>query len=214
MGEDESADENGTSESDSADTTTETTESGGESVCGDGVKQGSEECDGNDLGGLSCLDYGHDNGTLICGDDCTIFDGACSTCGDNQLAATEACDGSNFGGLTCTDLGYAGGSLTCAEDCSQFFEDGCTVAQTCGNGSIDPGEQCDGGNLNNQTCAGLGFTSGTLGCTAGCVFDTSGCTVDEDMCVPFFGECTLSIFLEHDCCPGLTCALAICVPEN
>lgn len=46
----------------------------------------------------------------------------------------------------------------------------------CGNGIIDPGEQCDGANLNNQTCQTLGWTSGTLTCSGICMFDTSGCS--------------------------------------
>lgn len=34
--------------------------------CGDGTIAGSEECDGSDLGGLSCTDYGFDIGELQC----------------------------------------------------------------------------------------------------------------------------------------------------
>src|SRR5690242_16162476 len=40
---------------------------------------------------------------------------------------------------------------------------------TCNNGMIDPGEDCDGENLNNQTCATAtmgAFTQGTLKCAA------------------------------------------------
>jgi hypothetical protein len=46
---------------------------------------------------------------------------------------------------------------------------------TCGNGTVDPGEQCDLHALNGQTCALQGFAGGTLACAPGCVFDTSGC---------------------------------------
>ncbi len=46
----------------------------------------------------------------------------------------------------------------------------------CGNGKIDADEQCDGANLNAQTCATQGFDGGELGCTATCQFDTSACT--------------------------------------
>jgi hypothetical protein len=46
----------------------------------------------------------------------------------------------------------------------------------CGNGVIDPGEQCDQSNLNGQTCSLQGFAGGVLTCGAGCVFDTSGCS--------------------------------------
>ncbi len=46
----------------------------------------------------------------------------------------------------------------------------------CGNGVLDSGEQCDQSNLNDQTCAALGFLGGKLQCGASCQFDTSGCT--------------------------------------
>lgn len=46
----------------------------------------------------------------------------------------------------------------------------------CGNGAIDPNEQCDGGNLNGFTCDSLGAGTGTLGCDPmTCTFDTSMC---------------------------------------
>lgn len=48
----------------------------------------------------------------------------------------------------------------------------------CGNGTIQAGEQCDGANLNAQTCTTIpgGFTGGTLSCNANCTFNTSACT--------------------------------------
>jgi len=46
----------------------------------------------------------------------------------------------------------------------------------CGNGVIDPGEQCDGTNLNGFDCTNLGYTGGTLACDpVTCTFDTSLC---------------------------------------
>lgn len=53
------------------------------------------------------------------------------------------------------------------------------VSTTCGNGTVESGEDCDGANLNGQTCesATLGaFTLGTLKCSPTCQFDMSGCT--------------------------------------
>ena len=180
----------------------------GEAVCGDEVREGDEECDGNDLGGQSCLDFGFQDGTLVCGPDCTFFTEACSTCGNGQIEGTEACDGDDFGGTTCAELGFDGGSLACSGDCSTIVDSGCMQAPTCGNGVIDPGEGCDGANLNGQTCQSLGYDGGTLTCTAGCQLDTNGCTVE--MCVPLLGACNL---LFDDCCDGLVCLLAYCAPE-
>src|SRR5262245_33410853 len=59
---------------------------------------------------------------------------------------------------------------------------------TCGNGRIDPGEQCDGTNLNGATCTSLGFTNGgTLACTASCDFNLSGC---KSQAFPATGQMT------------------------
>jgi hypothetical protein len=51
-----------------------------------------------------------------------------------------------------------------------------TTLPNCGNGRLDPGEQCDGTNLFGRDCATLGFTGGTLACRPDCLFDTSHCT--------------------------------------
>jgi hypothetical protein len=49
------------------------------------------------------------------------------------------------------------------------------VPKTCGNGSVDPGEDCEGSNLNGGSCTSLGFQSGTLACASSCRYDTSAC---------------------------------------
>ncbi|HYB98577.1 MAG TPA: alkaline phosphatase family protein [Candidatus Limnocylindrales bacterium] len=46
---------------------------------------------------------------------------------------------------------------------------------TCGNGIVEPGEDCEGGVTAIETCETLGFLRGSLGCTADCAFDTSEC---------------------------------------
>jgi formylglycine-generating enzyme required for sulfatase activity len=48
-------------------------------------------------------------------------------------------------------------------------------ALTCGNGAIDPGEQCDGDQLGGATCESLGYNAGPLRCGDDCQFDRSGC---------------------------------------
>jgi hypothetical protein len=47
--------------------------------------------------------------------------------------------------------------------------------RTCGNGRLDPGEQCDGQNLFGRDCKTLGFIGGTLRCDADCIFDNRDC---------------------------------------
>jgi len=43
-------------------------------VCGNNVLEAGESCDGTDLGGMSCSDYGYTGGTLTCTSDCQNFD--------------------------------------------------------------------------------------------------------------------------------------------
>lgn len=47
----------------------------------------------------------------------------------------------------------------------------------CGNGQTDPGEACDGADVNGYQCSDLpGFASGTLGCRADCLsYDVAAC---------------------------------------
>lgn len=45
----------------------------------------------------------------------------------------------------------------------------------CGNGAIDDGELCDGGNLSGATCLTQGFNGGQLGCTSNCRRSTDVC---------------------------------------
>ncbi len=47
----------------------------------------------------------------------------------------------------------------------------------CGNGTVEPGEACDGANTSGATCLSLGCTGGgTLGCAADCgALDTAAC---------------------------------------
>ena len=52
---------------------------------------------------------------------------------------------------------------------------GTNCPSLCGNGTIDPGEQCDTSNLAGKDCTDFGFTKGSLACSEKCTFDTSGC---------------------------------------
>lgn len=47
----------------------------------------------------------------------------------------------------------------------------------CGNGTVDANEECDGVNLNGQTCVSVGFPDGgTLACKGNCGFNYQGCS--------------------------------------
>jgi hypothetical protein len=53
---------------------------------------------------------------------------------------------------------------------------GRVLTTQCGNGTVDPGEECDGSNLDGATCASLGYVRGKLKCTQ-CQYNTSRCTL-------------------------------------
>jgi cysteine-rich repeat protein len=160
--------------------------------CGDGVRQApQEQCDGADLGGLSCAAlFGADySGPLSCEATCMLDTTGCTkttppACGDGKVnQAVEQCDGADFAGNSCAKaLGMPGatGSLACDASC-EVSTAGCQASVSCGDGKRDPAtEKCDGADLGGATCQsalGTDKAIGTLGCTKTCFFDTTGCTV-------------------------------------
>ena len=71
-------------------------------VCGDGVKQASEACDGNDLGGQSCGSQGFDGGSLSCSA-CALVYGSCwNASPGGNYCNTNAFDISSSGTPTVT----------------------------------------------------------------------------------------------------------------
>lgn len=146
---------------------------GGVGQCGNGVREGAEECDGPDLAGTFCSDLGFAGGSLACGGDCLFDKSGCeaSACGNGAVDTGEECDGGDLDGESCVTLGFVSGELACTGGC--LFDT--STCESCGNLTVDTGEECDGGNLNGQSCVGLGFSGGALACDASCGFDTSGC---------------------------------------
>ncbi|MBN2722523.1 MAG: hypothetical protein JXR95_00460 [Deltaproteobacteria bacterium] len=138
-----------------------------------------EDCDGTDVGGYSCTDFGDSfaGGTLACSDNCKYDLSGCipPVCGNGILEAGETCDGTDFGGATCSTSGeFDDGDLSCSNDCTEIVTTAC-VAATCGNDLVGGSEDCDNDNLNGSTCSDVGnYDSGTLACDA-CSFDDSGC---------------------------------------
>ena len=53
-----------------------------------------------------------------------------------------------------------------------------SACYSCGDGNIDPGEECDGTNIGTETCVSQGFPGGgTLTCDNSCNFVTSACVL-------------------------------------
>ncbi|MDP3696743.1 MAG: hypothetical protein Q8R55_01795 [Candidatus Taylorbacteria bacterium] len=70
--------------------------------------------------------------------------------------------------------GPGGSGVTTVRSADAFI----TITSACGNGAINGVEQCDGANLNGQSCGSLGYATqigGGLYCNANCTRNTSNC---------------------------------------
>ncbi|MEZ4366406.1 MAG: DUF4215 domain-containing protein [Kofleriaceae bacterium] len=136
-------------------------------VCPNGVRDAGEQCDdGNDVGGDGCnpgcllprcgdgyLDLAAgevcDDGNITSGDGCAANCQSDESCGNGirDLARGEECDCGVDplalpGGCPMVNDGTgAEPDATCRGDC---------LLVRCGNGRLDPGEDCDDGNLDNS----------------------------------------------------------------
>lgn len=117
--------------------------------------------------------------------ECPVGTACCEPSGDHTPAGSNgaqcfgecsACDGT--GGCTPRPPG-----TQCASGDGSCDGAGACDVPTCGDGAqtVDPGEQCDGSNLDGQSCVSLGFDGGSLSCTSSCTFNTSSCT-QEPVC--------------------------------
>ncbi|MDY0002949.1 MAG: hypothetical protein RBU30_16740, partial [Polyangia bacterium] len=143
--------------------------------CGDGTFQaGYEQCEGGELGGVTCQTLGFYSGTPTCTPSCTISTTGCSGyCGDGTRNGEEQCEGTDLGGTTCQALGYYEGTPSCTSSCT-VSPVGCTG--NCGDGTFQPSfEQCEGSELGGKDCTNYGFYGGTLACNTSCQVNTAGC---------------------------------------
>lgn len=110
-------------------------------VCGDGIVNSGEQCDGSNLGGFSCTTVpgGFTGGSLSCNQNCTFNTGSCTNpppaavCGNGIIETGEQCDGSNLGGMTCQTQGFPlGGTLSCTTNTCQFNTNQCNSSNQSG----------------------------------------------------------------------------------
>lgn len=156
------------------------------SICGNGVVTGTEQCDGQDFGVLTCGTFGFAHGVLLCNESCAIDTSGCSNatvCGDGIAEGTEECDQGDFRGLWCGDVpGFVAGQMVCTGSCT--ISTALCLESVCGDEvTTTPYEQCDGPDLGGLDCQDLGFDGGTLTCLGDCTADTTGCTMD-----PYCGD--------------------------
>ncbi|MCX4241760.1 hypothetical protein [Paraliomyxa miuraensis] len=181
-------------------------------VCGDGVAQAGEACDNGDLRGEDCITQGFDGGQIGCLDNCSDFDEtACGIFGGDCCSAngTPGCQDPTCTATVCAALPHCC-DVAWDEACQAFAStallcqgvgmDDCPPT-VCGNGVVQQGEECDGGDLDGQSCATLGMGFGPLQCDANCEFDTSSCP-------DFGGDCCVAHVAPG--CTGGACTAAVC----
>jgi len=84
-------------------------------------------------------------------------------CGDNEITWNEVCEPTDLDGKTCQDFNYSNpGGLTCSNTCFSFNISNCN--NVCGDNNIEPGEECDDGNLVDAD-----------GCSANCELELLNC---------------------------------------
>jgi len=90
--------------------------------CGDGRRGGGEACDGDDLDGRSCLDFGYYAAPgLTCSPfTCTFVTTGCGggRCGDGSVEGPELCEPDLPVDEVCLDLGFDAGRLGCSQACA------------------------------------------------------------------------------------------------
>jgi hypothetical protein len=146
-------------------------ESGGASQTGPG---GQANAGGSATGTAGNSSGGNTTGTAG-GSGGGSSTGTAGSSGGGNTGAGGASAGGNSGAGGSSGTGGLTGSggagiqpVTCAPP---------GAPNTCGNGVVDPGEQCDGAALRGLSCVTVDpfLTGGTLLCSAGCTIDTTKC---------------------------------------
>ena len=132
--------------------------------CGDGVKEGEEECDAGSQNGVIPT-VGYEEVKQYCKDDCTVGTVTGGQCGNNKIEGDEECDLGNDNGKECTP-DYGKSCTYCTSSC----ENKTITGPACGDGKKDNGEECDDGN-----------TKSGDGCSATCQIENGKIQIDKQV---------------------------------
>ncbi len=147
------------------------------SVCGNGIVESPELCDGTIDNCVDIDPFIFAAGKARCKEDCSGWDTeTCEStgdyCGDGMKSETEFCDGD---AKACTDINpglYESGNAPCNQWCSGYDTTSCVVIQSvCGDGTVEGTEVCEEGTL--EDCVDIDPFSYSGG-KAYCLDDCSG----------------------------------------
>lgn len=149
-------------------------------VCGNGIREGSEKCDGNDKG--SC------QSTQSCSSGCTCVSDIVPVCGNAVMEAGEQCDGS---------------AASCPEGYNQCVSCRCARQVMCGDGNVDAPEQCEG----NSDC-GEGLLCSNCACIMPPKHTV--CDFESKVCREVDGAGTNQCGSDADCSPPVVDCTSYC----
>ncbi|MGI6394565.1 MAG: hypothetical protein ACOX2F_07545 [bacterium] len=186
-------------------------------VCGNGVVEAGEICDGGEID-CTALDASKwESGKAGCKEDCSGYDDSecveINLCGNETIDEGEDCD--TKGEIPCSSIDqiYSSGMATCTDECKYDLSN---CVKWCGNGVVDEGEDCDYSegeeeqdSINCHKLSWLEYKGGEAVCGTDCKWDRSACEPLDD--VPQYGFISQ---LSVNTAKGVTDAKKLCKPKN